>query len=135
MNVVAINAMLAGLVSLLGEGARFVACEGVKPVDGGPLTTVVAVAELALPSGTISDGLLRLVQKNAEGDMATATGIPNWGRIELADGTWIDDFTVSGPSGAGQVKITIENPQPGDPEGKVYQGGLFFLSEVDIGGE
>lgn len=137
MNVLAINAMLGGpgLVAFLGEGARFLACDGVKPADGGTLTTVLAAAELAVPAGGVADGLLALVQKSAEGDMALVTGIATWGRIVLADGTWVIDYTVSGPSGAGQIKLTIENPPEGDPEGKLYAGGLFFLGEVVIGGE
>lgn len=136
MNVLAINAMLAGpgLVAYLGEGARFLACDGVQPGQGGPLTTVLAAAVLAVPAGAVNAGALTLAQASAEGDMAEATGIPTWGRIELADGTWVEDFSVSGPSGTGQVKITIENPPLGDPEGKLYQGGMFFLGEVKIGG-
>ncbi len=136
MNVIAINAMLGGpgLVPLLGEGSRFLACDGVQPGEGGLLTTVLAAAVLAVPAGAVNAGALFLVQASADGDLVLATGIPTWGRVELADGTWIADYSVSGPSGNGQVKITVQNPPEGDPEAKIYQGGTFFLGEVKIGG-
>lgn len=133
MNVLAINAMLQGLVGLLGEAARFVVCDGVKPADGGAITTRLAAAVLAVPAGGINAGQLTLVQADAAGDMAEATGVPTWGRLELADGTWIEDFTVSGVSGSGQVKIEVIDPPPGDPEGKIYQGGRFFIGSVILG--
>lgn len=133
MNVLAINAMLGGLVALLGEGARFLVCDGVKPANGGALTTLLAAAVLAVPAGAIDGGQLTLAQADAAGDMAEATGIPTWGRLELADGTWIEDFTVSGPSGSGQVKIEVIDPPPGDSEGKIYQGGRFYLGSVILG--
>ncbi|RSZ40257.1 hypothetical protein EJO66_08985 [Variovorax beijingensis] len=133
MNVLAINAMLQGLVGLLGEAARFVVCDGVKPSDGGAITTRLAAAVLAVPAGAIEAGQLTLVQADAGGDMAEATGIASWGRVELADGTWIADFTVSGPSGSGQVKIEVIDPPASDPEGKIYQGGRFYLGSVVLG--
>lgn len=136
MNVLAINAMLAGpgFVAWLGEGARFLACDGVQPGEGGPLTTVIAAAVLAVPAGTVEAGALRLVQADTAGDLVLATGVPTWGRIVRADGVWAMDYSVSGPSGAGQVKIVVQNPPEGDPEAKLYQGGTFFLGEVLIGG-
>ncbi|QRF56565.1 hypothetical protein [Variovorax paradoxus] len=136
MNVLAINAMLAGpgLVAYLGEGARFLVCDGVQPLEGGALTTVLASAVLAVPAGAVDAGALMLAQASADGDMVLATGISTWGRVELASGVWVADFSVSGPSGAGQVKILVQNPPENDPEGKVYQGGTFFLGEVKIGG-
>ncbi|MCT8174389.1 hypothetical protein [Variovorax sp. CY25R-8] len=136
MNVLAVNAMLAGpgLVPFMGEGSRMVLCDGAQPIDGGALTTIIAAAVLAVPAGSAADGALTLVQANPDGDLATATGIPTWGRVERADGTWIAYYSVSGPSGSGQVKVTVENPPPGDPEAKIYQGGTFFISEVKIGG-
>lgn len=133
MNVLAINAMLQGLVGLLGEAARVVVCDGAKPADGGAITTRLAAAVLAVPAGAIAAGQLTLVQANAEGDMAEATGVATWGRLELADGTWIADFTVSGPSGSGQVKVEVIDPPAGDPEGKIYQGGRFYLGSVVLG--
>lgn len=134
MNMLAINAMLAALVPYLGEGARFLACDGVQPSEGGPLTTVLAAAVLAVPAGAVDAGALFLAQASADGDLVLATGIPTWGRIELASGVWVADYSVSGPSGTGQVKILVQNPPEGDPEGKIYQGGTFFLGEVKIGG-
>jgi len=133
MNVLAINAMLQGLVGLLAEGARFAVCDGVKPAPGGAVTTRLAAAVLAVPAGGIDAGQLTLVQADAEGDMADATGVPTWGRLELADGTWVEDFTVSGVSGSGQVKVEVIDPPPGDPEGKIYAGGRFFLGSVILG--
>ncbi len=133
MNVVAINAMLQALVGLLGEGARFVVYDGTKPAPGGAVTTRIAAAVLAVPAGAIDAGQLTLVQADAAGDMAEATGVPTWGRLEQAGGTWIEDFTVSGVSGAGQVKIEVIDPPPGDPEGKIYQGGRFFIGSVTLG--
>ncbi|MNY43389.1 hypothetical protein D3C86_1783430 [compost metagenome] len=133
MNVVAINVMLQALVALLAEGARFVACDGVKPVSGGAITTRLAAAVLAVPAGAVGAGQLALVQADAGGDLAEGTGVPTWGRLELADGTWIEDFTVSGMSGSGQVKIEVIDPPAGDPEGKIYQGGRFYLGSVILG--
>lgn len=133
MNVLAINAMLQGLVDLLAEGARFVVCDGAKPAPGGALTTRLAAAVLALPAGAIDAGQLTLTQADPTADTADATGVPTWGRLELADGTWIEDFTVSGVSGAGQVKIEVIDPPTGDPEGKIYQGGRFYLGSVILG--
>ncbi|MGO4608486.1 hypothetical protein AB4142_19320 [Variovorax sp. 2RAF20] len=136
MNVLAINAMLGGpgLVAFLGEGARFLACGGVQPVEGGAIATLLAAAVLALPAGEVAEGRLRLVQADTAGDLAVATGVATWGRVERADGTWVADFSMSGPSGAGQVKLVVQNPPEGDPEAKLYQGGTFFLGEVVIGG-
>jgi hypothetical protein len=136
MNLLAINAMLGGpgLVAYLGEGARFILCDGAKPGSGGALTTIIAAAVLALPAGAVDNGSLALVQADENGDLAVATGIPTWGRLALADGTWVEDFTVSGPSGSGQVKVLVQNPPEGDPEAKLYQGGTFFIGEVVIGG-
>lgn len=133
MNVVAINIMLQGLVGWIGEGARFVVCDGTKPAPGDPVTTRIAAAVLAVPAGAVDAGQLTLVQADAAGDLAEATGIPTWGYLERADGTWIDDFTVSGVSGSGQVKIEVIDPPPGDPEGKIYQGGRFFIGSVILG--
>jgi hypothetical protein len=134
MNVLAINAMLGGLVSYLGEGARFLVYSGVQPGEGGAGTTLLAAAVLALPAGAVADGKLALVQADTAGDLALATGIATWGRVELAGGTWVADFSMSGPSGAGQVKLVVQNPPEGDPEAKLYQGGTFFIGEVVIGG-
>jgi hypothetical protein len=133
MNVVAINAMLLGLVGFMGSGAKFKVFAGAKPAEGGAETTLLAAAVLAYPVGTISSGVLVLQQANPAGDLASGSGVAAWGRLEAADGTWIADFTVSGPSGAGQVKITMVNPPAGDPEGKIYQGGEFFLGMVTLG--
>jgi hypothetical protein len=134
MNVLAINAMLAGLVAYFGTGARFLVCEGVQPCEGGAIGTLLAAAVLALPAGAVADGRLTLVQADSAGDLAVATGIATWGRLELADGTWVADFSMSGPSGSGQVKLVVQNPPEGDPEAKLYQGGTFFIGEVAIGG-
>lgn len=134
MNVLAINAMLGGLVSYLAAGARFLVYGGLQPGEGGAGTVLLAAAVLALPAGAVADGQLALVQADSAGDLAFATGIATWGRVELADGTWVADFSMSGPSGAGQVKLVVQNPPEGDPEAKLYQGGTFFLGEVVIGG-
>jgi len=134
MNLLAIDAMLAGLVGLLGAGARFILCDGIQPPPGGALTRVIAQAVLSAPAGAILKGTLTLAQADQAGDMALATGIPTWGRLALADGTWIEDFTVSGISGNGQVRVVVQNPPEGDPEAKLYQGGTFFLGAVVIGG-
>lgn len=136
MNVLAINAMLGGpgLVAYLGEGARFLVYGGVQPAEGGAGTVLLAAAVLALPAGAVDGGRLVLVQADAAGDLAVATGIATWGRIELAGGTWVVDYSMSGPSGSGRVKLVVQNPPEGDPEAKLYQGGTFFLGEVSIGG-
>lgn len=134
MNVLAINAMLVGLMSFMDAGSKFKVYGGTKPGAGGAETSLLAVAALAYPQGTVSGGVLTLAQADPQGDIAVATGVAAWGRLEAADGTWIEDFTVSGPSGDGQVKITITDPPPGDPEGKIYQGGSFFLGVVTLGG-
>jgi hypothetical protein len=136
MNVLAINAMLAGpgLVAYLGEGSRFLVCGGVQPPEGSAVVTLLAAAVLALPAGAVADGALSLVQADSAGDLAVATGIATWGRLELANGTWVADFSMSGPSGSGQVKLVVQNPPEGDPEAKLYQGGTFFIGEVVIGG-
>lgn len=135
MNVLAINAMLQGpgLVAYLGEGARFLVCGGVQPAEGGNAVTLLAAAVLAVPAGSVADGKLVLVQADAAGDLAVATGIATWGRLERADGTWVADFSMSGPSGSGQVKLVIQSPPEGDPEAKLYQGGTFFLGVVTVG--
>lgn len=134
MNVLAINAMLAGLVSYLGSGARFMVYGDVQPAEGGTPTTLLAAAVLALPAGAVADGKLTLAQADTGGDLAVATGIATWGRVELSDGTWVADFSMSGPSGLGQVKLVVQNPPEGDPEAKLYQGGTFFIGAVVIGG-
>ncbi|AGU51523.1 hypothetical protein VAPA_1c44500 [Variovorax paradoxus B4] len=134
MNVLAINVMLQALVGYLAEGARFMVYGGVQPGEGGAPTTLLAAAVLALPAGAVADGTLALAQADSAGDLALATGVATWGRVELADGTWVADFSMSGPSGAGQVKLVVQNPPEGDPEAKLYQGGTFFLGEVLIGG-
>ncbi|MBB3642615.1 hypothetical protein [Variovorax atrisoli] len=136
MNVLAINAMLGGpgLVAYLGEGARFLVCGGAQPAEGGAVSTLLAAAVLAVPVGAVTDGALSLVQADTAGDLAVATGIATWGRLEKADGTWVADFSISGPSGSGQVKLVVQNPPEGDPEAKLYQGGTFFIGEVAIGG-
>ena len=136
MNVLAINAMLGGpgLVAYLGENARFLVYGGVQPAEGGLGTTLLAAAMLALPAGAVSDGRLLLVQADSAGDLAVATGVATWGRIEIANGTWVADFSMSGPSGSGQVKLVVQSPPEGDPEAKLYQGGTFFIGEVVIGG-
>ncbi|MBT2337353.1 hypothetical protein J7E49_26065 [Variovorax paradoxus] len=134
MNVLAINAMLQGLVAYLSEGARFMVYGGEQPGEGGAPSLLLAAAVLALPAGAVADGKLRLAQADSTGDLALATGIATWGRVELADGTWVADFSMSGPSGTGQVKLVVQNPPEGDPEAKLYQGGTFFIGEVVIGG-
>lgn len=136
MNVLAINAMLGGpgLVAYLGEGSRFLVCGGVQPGEGGTIGTLLAAAMLALPAGAVANGALSLVQADSAGDLALATGIATWGRLELTNGTWVADFSMSGPSGSGQVKLVVQNPPEGDPEAKLYQGGTFFIGEVVIGG-
>lgn len=134
MNVAAINAMLLGLMAYMGSGAKFKVYSGTKPGAGGAETTLLAAAVLADPEGTISGGVLTLAQADSSGDIAVATGIASWGRLETADGTWVEDFTVSGPSGSGQVKVTVTSPPAGDPEAKLYQGGSFFLGVVTLGG-
>lgn len=134
MNVLAINAMLGGLVSYLGEGSRLLVYGGVQPGEGNPGTTLLAAAVLALPAGAVDNGRLSLVQADTAGDLAVATGIATWGRLVLAGGTWVADFSMSGPTGSGQVKLVVLNPPEGDPEAKLYQGGTFFIGEVVVGG-
>jgi hypothetical protein len=136
MNVLAINAMLGGpgLLAYLGADARFQVCGGVQPGEGGAITTLLASVLLAVPAGAVENGQLALAQADAAGDMVAATGIATWGRLVLANGTWVADFSVSGPSGTGQVKIVVVAPPEGDPEAKLYQGGTFFISRVVIGG-
>ncbi|MET3915977.1 hypothetical protein ABID97_002759 [Variovorax sp. OAS795] len=136
MNVLAINAMLQGpgLLAYLGEGARFLVFGGLQPAEGGAATTLLAAAMLALPAGAVAGGQLALAQADSAGDLALATGIATWGRVELADGTWVADFSMSGPSGAGQVKLVVQSPPEGDPEAKLYQGGTFFIGAVVFGG-
>jgi hypothetical protein len=136
MNVLAINAMLggSGLLAYLGEGARLLVYGGVQPAEGGLGATLLAAAMLALPAGAVTDGRLLLVQADSAGDLAVATGVATWGRVEIANGTWVADFSISGPSGSGQVKLVVQNPPEGDPEAKLYQGGTFFIGEVVIGG-
>lgn len=135
MNVLAINAMLQGpgMVPFLGDGARFLACDGLQPAEGGALTTILAAAVLASPAGVVVDGRLTLAQADAEGDMALATGVATWGRLESGSGVWVADYSISGPSGAGQVKLEVIDPPAGDPEAKLYQGGRFLLQGVVIG--
>jgi hypothetical protein len=136
MNVLAINAMLGGpgLLAYLGTDARFQVCGGVQPGEGGAIVTLLASVVLAVPAGVVDSGQLVLAQADTAGDMVTATGIATWGRLVLANGTWVADFSVSGPSGTGQVKIVVVNPPEGDPEAKLYQGGTFFISGVVVGG-
>ncbi len=136
MNVLAINAMLAGpgLQTYLGADARFLVCGGVQPGEGGAIVSLLASAVLATPAGAVDNGRLVLIQADTAGDLVLATGVATWGRLALADGTWVADFSVSGPSGTGQVKLVVLNPPDGDPEAKVYQGGTFFIGEVIVGG-
>jgi hypothetical protein len=136
MNVLAINAMLGGpgLLAYLGIDARFLVCGGVQPGEGDAVATLLASVVLAVPAGVVDSGQLVLAQADAAGDMVAATGIATWGRLVLANGTWVADFSISGPSGTGQVKIVVVDPPDGDPEAKLYQGGTFFISGVVIGG-
>jgi len=133
MNVLAINFMLTALMSYMGTSAKLKIYEGTKPDAGGAETALLAAAVLADPEGVVSGGMLTLAQANTAGDLALATGIATWGRLETADGVWVEDFTVSGPSGSGQVKITAVDPAPGDPEGQIYAGGTFLLGTVILG--
>ncbi|RTD94166.1 hypothetical protein EJO68_10185 [Variovorax atrisoli] len=133
MNVLAINFMLTALMTYMGTGAKFKIYAGVKPGAGGAETTLLASAILADPEGVVSGGMLVLAQADSAGDIAVGTGVATWGRLETADGVWVEDFTVSGPSGGGQVKITTVDPAPGDPEAQIYAGGTFLLGTVILG--
>jgi len=133
MNVLAINFMLTALMTYMGTGAKLKVYAGVKPGAGGAETTLLASAVLADPEGVVSGGMLALAQADPAGDIALGTGVATWGRLETADGVWVEDFTVSGPSGSGQVKITTVDPAPGEPEGQIYAGGKFLLGTVVLG--
>lgn len=135
MNVLAINAMLGGpgLVAYLGDGARFLVFGGEQPAPGAAGGILLAAAVLAFPAGGVADGVLALAQADPAGDLALATGVATWGRLERNGGTWVEDFPLSGPSGSARVKIVVQNPPAGDPEAKLYQGGTFFLGAVTLG--
>jgi hypothetical protein len=132
MNVLAINAMLGGLLAHVGSAGVMKFFGGTKPSDGGAETTRLASVVLASPAGEIESGSITLTPLD-EYVLAEATGEATWGRLETTDGVWVWDFTVSGPSGGGQVKITVVDAPPGDPEAKVYAGGKFYLGTVTLG--
>lgn len=133
MNPAMLGVMLDALVVRMGSGARFRICSGAQPAQGGALTAVLVNAVLADPAGTVAGGLLTLSQANGDGDMATGTGVASWGRLEATDGTWVRDFSVSGPSGPGEVRVTVLDPPAGDPEAKIYAGGRVKLGVVTLG--
>ncbi len=132
MNVQAVNAMLVGLLARIGTAGAMKFFSGTKPVEGGGETTRLATVVLASTAGVVDNGRVTLTPRDAF-VLAEATGVPTWGRLETTDGMWVWDFTVSGQSGSGQVKVTVVDPPPGDPEGKLYQGGKFYLGTVTLG--
>jgi hypothetical protein len=132
MNVQAVNAMLVGLLARIGTAGAMKFFSGTKPVEGGGETTRLATVVLAETAGVVDSGRVTLTPRDAF-VLAEATGVPTWGRLETTDGMWVWDFTVSGQSGSGQVKVTVVDPTPGDPEGKLYQGGKFFLTRANLG--
>lgn len=90
---------LAHLDSATGN-ARLKVFSGVQPAPGGSPTTLLVTVPLTKPAGAIVAGVL-LLQALNDFDLAVATGVATWARLENGDGEWNSDLAV-GAAGSGK---------------------------------
>lgn len=122
------EARLQGILAFLGASARLFVYGGVKPTAGAATSaTVLAMVELASPAGTISGGWLTFAAANPSDMLASASGVATWGRLVNGSGQWCGDFTISGPSGSGDFKLSVTDQLPGEADTQLWQGGRFVL--------
>lgn len=124
MTEAGLNAMLQGVVDRIGAGGRFKVYQG---------AAVLGAVALSAPAGTIDGGVLTFVAASAGDDLAVGTGVPDFGALEAGDGTVLDTFSAGGPGSDAQIIVTVDDPPPGDPPGKMYAGGKFYISVVTLG--
>lgn len=124
MTEAGIEAMLQGVVDRIGSGGKFKVYQG---------ATLLGAVLLASPAGAIADGVLTFAPASAGDDLAVATGVPDFGALEASDGSVLDTFTAGGPGSGAQIIVTIVDPPAGDPPGKMYAGGKFYLDVVTLG--
>lgn len=111
-----INGQLAAVRDLLDTGASngaFQLRSGSKPTSVGDAATGTLLATVVLerPCGTVSAGVLTLIQ-DADA-VAVATGAAAWARWIDGDGQVLFDTDVSIIGGAGEVQLTTVSIEAG----------------------
>ena len=104
-------------------GAGSIAFYGTTQPDFGedPGGTALVTVVLAVPSGSVIDHVLQLVQASSIGDFISNTGIALWARWSNSDGGIVADGKVTDDAGTGPFKI-------GGADGtQLYAGGRMIL--------
>jgi hypothetical protein len=93
--------------------AQLILYNGVRPAAGGTGTTVLATADLPVPSCTVSNNVLTLSLPDSIN--AAANGTVTWARVTDRDGNWIIDMDAADDPNA---DLTIS-------PASVFTGGLI----------
>ena len=97
------NARMA-VVNTNASGGKLAFYNGTKPAPGGTATTKLAEFNLANPAGTVTDAVLTFTDPPDAN--VIANGQATWARITSSAGAWVADFTCSGASGSGEIKLS-----------------------------
>jgi hypothetical protein len=99
--------------------AQLILYDGIRPAAGGAGTTVLASANLPVPSGTVSNNVLTLSLPNSIN--AAGSGTITWARITDRDGNWLIDMDAADDPNA-DLTITPAS---------VFTGGIInFLTKT-----
>ena len=104
------NARLQGTLAFADTGAqnsRIRLYATARPATGGdPLAAPLVEITLDKPCGTVSAGMLTLVQADAGGDLIAETGTALWARWVNGDEMHVADGSVTDASGDGDFKVS-----------------------------
>lgn len=126
------DAILAGIASLLdaGSASAFITLfSGPRPDPGAAPGSAVALATIVLakPATSLVDHHLVYVPADASGALVMAQGDAVWGRCVSGANVWVWDADVTGPSGAGPIKVqgaSAELPT------RLYAGAVVRLVDL-----
>ncbi|MGL6489759.1 hypothetical protein ACSZNX_01275 [Aeromonas veronii] len=107
-----------------GASAKLTIYTGTKPAPGAATTDQLALVALTFShpcAKTISGGVLTL--KPLAEQMATASGVPTWGRIVDRDGTFVADLDVGVPGSGADLEI---------PASEFFAGALIRINNATI---
>lgn len=97
---------------------------GVRPANGGAVTTLLVDIPLDNPPGTVTPGSGVLNLTSAALPLVAATGTASWARCVNAAGAEVFDCDVSDTTGTGEVQL---------PSTSLFAGGKTSLVSAVLG--
>jgi len=97
---------------------------GPQPTAGDPITTEILLADisLAIPCGSVSNGVLTLAAPIEDGNLPDS-GTIIWGRLVDGDDAWIADLDVGAQGSAAALELAGII---------VYQGGIVRITAAAL---